>query len=377
MLGGDGTVAVIDLSGSRHVELRDVQVLHGRGTGVLATDVVDVHLASANVSLHTRHGIRMERAANSSIESCFVSTVGCEGIRAHGGAAATLTRGNLRVSENVVSRFARHKRTYQAGIHWAGVSNKYVRNSVSDAPHVCFLGGGNEADTGSGANDTLAGVDCLFESNQIANCTYEGRDAGAFYSCGQMASAFVNRGNVLRNNSFHGVRNTVPKGAHGFGTVQAVYLDDQMSGWTVEENTLVDCQIGVWLGGGRRNSVVRNRFEMCDTAVHIDNRGMRGGAARADQCDDVCAPLSNGCQCNTGAAEWMATRAPAAALWAARYPQFATMRNASLLGQPAYCNVSANVYCLCGQFIDATPNQTVKWNTTVEKNVPLGSTCEK
>ena len=349
---------------SSHVELHQVQVLHGRNIGVLAENVSDVHVTSVNASLHTRHGVRMVRAVDSTVRDCTVTAVGCEGIRAHGGTAVSLVPGNVSVTGNTVSRFARHKRTYQAGVHWSGVGNVYSRNSVSDAPHVCFLGGGNEADS-----DSLAGVDCRFEDNEISNCTYEGRDAGAFYVCGQKASAFVNRGNVLRNNTFKHVRNTVPKGAHGFGTVQAVYLDDQMSGWTLESNTFIDCNIGTWLGGGRENIVTGNRYEQCGTAVHMDNRGTRGGAARADQCDDVCLPLSDGCQCNTGAAEWMASRTPAAEVWASRFPQLRTMRNATLLGQPAYCNISANTYCGCDRFIDATRNQTDKWNTTVENNM--------
>ena len=216
--------------------------------------------------------------------------------------AVMLHHYNVVVRDNTVSRFARHKRTYQAGVHWAGVGNAYLHNTVSDAPHTCFLGGGNEADA-----DTLAGVDCHFEGNLVSNCTYEGRDAGAFYVCGQKATAFVNRGNVLRNNTFRHVRNTVPRGVHGFGTVQAVYLDDQMSGWTVDNNTFEDCNIGTWLGGGRRNTVINNRYYRCGTAVHMDNRGTRGGAARADQCDEVCVPLADDCQCNTGAAEWMAS----------------------------------------------------------------------
>ena len=71
----------------------------------------------------------------------------------------------------------------------------------------------------------------------------------------------------------------------------------------------------------------------------------------------------------------MVKHAPAAATWNARYPQLADMRNATLLGQPAYCNISANEFCACGQFIDVNQNETERWNTTVERNVPLGASC--
>ena len=140
----------------------------------------------------------------------------------------------------------------------------------------------------------------------------------------------------------------------------------------IRHNTFVDCQVGTWIGGGRRNTVVLNRYEKCDTAVHLDNRGTRGGAKRADQCDDICKPLSTGCTCNTGAAQWMATASSAAATWRARWPFLLSLRS-ERLGQPAYNNISSNNFCL-GNFIDVSQNATVKWGTVVESNVNV-TTC--
>ena len=105
-----------------------------------------------------------------------------------------------------------------SGIHWAGVNNTYSHNTLTSAPHNCMLGGGNEGD----------GVNCLFEYNTFDRCAFESSDTGAFYTCGQQASAFVNRGNVLRHSSFSNVRNTGGSGVQGI-TLQAVYLDDQVA----------------------------------------------------------------------------------------------------------------------------------------------------
>ena len=58
--------------------------------------------------------------------------------------------------------------------------------------------------------------------------------------------------------------------------MQAIYLDDQMSGWLIEGNTVVDAQMGIMVGGGRDVVVKGNRFIGCDKALHIDNRGMTG-----------------------------------------------------------------------------------------------------
>ena len=66
-----------------------------------------------------------------------------------------------------------------------GVSNTYSYNTITDSPHNCFLGGGNEAD----ANSTVAGIDCVFDGNTLDRCAYEAADAGAFYTCGQEGAA--------------------------------------------------------------------------------------------------------------------------------------------------------------------------------------------
>ena len=102
--------------------------------------------------------------------------------------------------------------------------------------------------------------------------------------------------------------------------VTAVYLDDDMSGWTITNNTFINCQTGVVIGGGRRNTVKGNYFERCDVAQHIDNRGMDGAPpASVPNCTEVCKPLSGGCNCNAGAAVWMITQSPAAAEWKVRW----------------------------------------------------------
>jgi hypothetical protein len=50
------------------------------------------------------------------------------------------------------------------------------------------------------------GNDCVFESNLIEHTCYEVDDSGAFDTCGQSGTAFIQRGNVLRNNTFKRVR---------------------------------------------------------------------------------------------------------------------------------------------------------------------------
>ena len=47
-----------------------------------------------------------------------------------------------------------------------------------------------------------------------------------------------------------------------------------MSGWSVFNNTFINCQGGMLIGGGRRNQLKNNYCDNVDHCVHIDNRGM-------------------------------------------------------------------------------------------------------
>ena len=76
----------------------------------------------------------------------------------------------------------------------------------------------------------------------------------------------ANQGNVARNNSFSDIKcQIVGRSVEGCGGgVQAVYLDDQMSGWRWENNRFEDCDTGFFIGGGRSTIATGNHFERCD-----------------------------------------------------------------------------------------------------------------
>ena len=201
------------------------------------------------------------------------------GVSVKGGLHRSLTRGDNLVTHTEIHHYAQWVRTYQPAILWAGVGNVYSFNHIHDAPHNGILGGGNEATCSTNettvVEEMCGGNDCVFESNLIEHTNYECDDSGAFYTCGQRGTAFINRGNVLRNNTFRRVRQEDTTFL-GYPSVQAIYLDDQMSGWLVEGNTVIDAQMGIMVGGGRDVVVKGNNFIGCDKALHIDNRGMTG-----------------------------------------------------------------------------------------------------
>merc|ERR1712216_27506 len=201
-------------------------------------------------------------------------------------------------------------------------------------------------------------------------------DTGAFYTCGQQASAFVNRGNVLRHSRFSNVRNTGGSGVQGV-TLQAVYLDDQMSGWHIYNNSFINCTTGTFIGGGSFNLIYDNYYEMVDTCQHFDNRGM-GWQKGACNASAPCITGGNGgsCMCNAGAA-YHVLHGPAGDEWKAHWgtelqdvidnPKCINKQGAL----PCFSQVVNNTYCKSGKFIDASSSSTLAWNAIVSNNVEV------
>jgi len=147
-------------------------------------------------------------------------------------------------------------------------------------------------------------------------------------------------------------RNTMGTGVQKASN-QAVYLDDQMSGWTIENNSFIDCQVGSFIGGGRRNIVRHNNYVKCDTAQHIDNRGMNWEKG-SDTCNDVSPPFKT--TCNPGAAQWMITKGPASALWRKLWPELEQIQQ-DHLGLPARNVIANNTFCDCGRCCHPSENK--------------------
>lgn len=56
--------------------------------------------------------------------------------------------------------------------------------------------------------------------------------------------------------------------------MQAIYLDDELSGTTISNNTCIDSDNCYFVGGGRDNIVTGNTCLNVTQCVHLDNRGM-------------------------------------------------------------------------------------------------------
>ena len=152
------------------------------------------------------------------------------------------------VDGNTFNHMGRVVRTYKPGLNWAGVGFTVRNNTFSNGPH-------------SGVNGH--GYLSVFEDNLFVNLTRECTDSSAFYT----GFSWTQRGNALRRNVFRNVRNNTRLAFYQGLWNSAIYLDEEIGGWEIVNNTIQNCAAGVFINGGRDNTVVGNYFTSGDTDI--------------------------------------------------------------------------------------------------------------
>eukprot|EP01102_Stenamoeba_stenopodia_P012802 TRINITY_DN4076_c0_g1_i1.p1 TRINITY_DN4076_c0_g1~~TRINITY_DN4076_c0_g1_i1.p1 ORF type:complete len:696 (-),score=109.35 TRINITY_DN4076_c0_g1_i1:82-2130(-) len=333
---------VMVLNGLSHTTFSQLNFYYAQQAGVLALDVDNVHFVNCTIANHGTVGISMT-GSNSGISGSVVYGTGCGGISAYGGVQLSLTPGNLSVVGNDIREYARTVRTYTPGISFGGVGNYYGYNSISNAPHSGMLGTGNNL---------------MLEYNYLNNLCFETTDAGAFYT----GRSWVDWGNVLQHNTFEQILKGENMG--GIGTtdqVQAIYLDDQMSGWHVYNNTVINAQVGVLLGGGRMNNITQNHFQDCNQAIAFDNRGMNWQASS-------CTPPNGSLVLQLEAVNYQEPPFSTEYPW---LPYILKERPCV----PVYNRITDNTYCQIpnNYFINDNNQDFEEWDDVVENNFEV--TC--
>jgi hypothetical protein len=146
----------------------------------------------------------------------------------------------------------------------------------------------------------------------------------------------------------------------------AVYLDDMISGITVEDNVFVNVSRALELGGGRWISFARNTIRGVtlanDAVAHFDNRGMNWANPSCNlskSVDPNMIMLLNRVPYNTSA------------MWLETFPELANILNDEPC-TPKYNAITNNTYCFVDTdipFLDATFEQIVAWGSTASGNV--------
>ena len=235
-----------------NVNFQGLSFLYARGDAVQLSGA-NLSVAGCTSALHGHTGVLLT-GANVELRDSTVFGTGCKATSMSGGDLATLAPSGNRVVNNTMHGFARVVRTYNPGIAFYDVGGLYADNHVFNGPHTGITGGG-------ALN--------LFVGNLLESLLFESSDAGAFYT----GYSWTNRGNVVRNNTFRNIRPT-ERTFLGYPSVQAIYLDDEQSGYVIEDNVCDNAVLCYFVGGGRDNIVRNNVCKNSGTCLHLDDRGL-------------------------------------------------------------------------------------------------------
>ena len=209
----------------------------------LISDCVIRNIGNDAISINGGH--------HNGVSGCDLYNLGDAGICIAGGDRLTLTPGHNFADNNHIHHFSRTNWTNQPAIALWGCGNSIAHNYIHDSPHIAV---------------TFSGNDFVLEYNEVHDIAQQTGDVGAFYN---ISRNWTTRGNIVRYNYFHHLQ---APGLHG---VNAVYLDDFSSGTTVFGNVFYKAgKVAVFVGGGHDNIVENNVFIDCESAVHLDARGV-------------------------------------------------------------------------------------------------------
>jgi hypothetical protein len=183
--------------------------------------------------------VSLSGGSNEGLDGALMHDTGEDGALVSAGDRPSLTAGQNFVQNSQIYAFGQWVSTYTPAVSLSGDGNVVRNNLIHDAPTQAILYGGSQ--------HTIALNDIHDVAGYCSDCgaIYGGRDWGA-------------RGIVIRNNFIHDIAT-----ANTFGlTVEgshAVYLDDCLSGVTVQGNLLVDISgFGILHGGGRDTVMTNN-----------------------------------------------------------------------------------------------------------------------
>ena len=270
--GGDN--AVINIEGCSGIILRNCTVRNGVGQGI-------------NVN-----------GTNITVDYCDIYNLGFAGVTLNGGNRQTLTKSGNTVSNSHIHNYAMFKMNGNAGVTMVSRQScgHIIKNNVINyAPQQAIYMGGNEI---------------TIENNEIYDICRLTDDAGAIYG----ARDWSFRGIRILNNIIHDFTPTVAgrPGAGAYG----IYLDDCLSGVTVNGNIVYNgTSAGIMNNGGRDNKIENNVIVNCWRGLRSSQTGAGSGGVN-----------------NKGGDSWnllekLNSVGYQSAIWSSAYPECAAIPN--------------------------------------------------
>lgn len=255
VLLGFSSNPVIDISGAENIKIKDIEVTGTRNCGINISKSKNINLSYLSVNKISGEGIIMS-GENLTVEGCHIYTIGKKGIDSFGGDFDTLKPSGNKMINNHIHDFGRIITTYEGAIRCNDVGALIKNNLIYDGTHL-------------GLN--IKGNDNIVEYNDIHDVLKTSSDMGAIYS-GQL---MTQRGNVYRYNAIHDLVTDSAQTSH---SIIGIYLDDMYCGTDIYSNLFYNISgNGVFINGGRDNTVKHNIFANCTHALTLSPAGISWG----------------------------------------------------------------------------------------------------
>ena len=242
----------IRLQDASHIRIQQLAFQTGRADGIQITGGAHCQVVGCTLRKLAGTAVVISGGQQHRVQSSDMYTLGRGGCVLSGGDRKTLTPAGHLMENCHVWDFSRINRTYTPAAIVEGVGNRVAHNYFHHTP---------------GHGIRLGGNDHLVELNEIHDVVLETDDQGGL----DMHGNPTYRGNIIRWNYWHHIRNDRPCGQAG------VRLDDAISGVLVYGNLFYRCSEalfgGLQIHGGKENIADNNLFVQCKYAVSFSGWG--------------------------------------------------------------------------------------------------------
>jgi hypothetical protein len=243
------------LNGARYLSLCDLVLEATRSDLVTAWAATGVALRNLVLRNCGQSGASLQ-GEGVVVSRCRVADTGFSGVVLTGGDRQTLTGSGNRVEDCEIRSVGRLQASCPAAVDLDGCGHLVRNNILHDIPGVGIF---------------LRGSEHCIEFNDIHDVGLRSGDCGAIYACEDWGA----RGNVIRGNFIHAVRSEL-----GHTDLHGVYLDETVSGITVEDNLIYAAAgDGFRVNGGRDNRMRRNLVARCGAVIWASDRARQQLAA--------------------------------------------------------------------------------------------------
>ncbi|OUS70791.1 hypothetical protein B1748_27785 [Paenibacillus sp. MY03] len=247
---------LVKMTNASHIQLIGLDFADTNHRAIEMTGTDSILIAASTFRNIGGKAVVIESSLNAEVADSDFTNIGKGGVSATNvGYRPTLAPANIRIRNNVFTRFSTVSKTSSPAVGISGVGITVQNNVMNEAPHQAI---------------GISGNDNVIENNEIYSVVKQSTDAGAIYG----GRDYTNQGNVIRNNLVHDIT-----GLHG-GGAHAIYLDDQLSGIHVTSNIFFNNTSSVFIHGGRDNVVDSNIVaNSVNSASSIKLLNLSGGEA--------------------------------------------------------------------------------------------------